>query len=152
MTKYLPLLALPRAPAEISNRTSMTPDDIISTLQTNNMLFRDEETSQHVILINRPVIQTHHERMEAKGYPKIKPDNLTWSPFVLTRSMMRTVSAGGTAAAAAANGDGGREVKEEEMDDEDDVKIEGAGRMEKKEEKAKMKGNGEMLKKLRSRK
>lgn len=117
------------------------------------MLFRDEETSQHAIMINRPVIQAHHERMEAKGYPKIKPDNLTWSPFVLTRSMMRTVSAGGTAAAAAANGDGGREVKEEEMDDEEDVlKIEGARRVEKKEEKAKLKGNGEMLKKLRSRK
>ncbi|RUS23924.1 hypothetical protein BC938DRAFT_474389 [Jimgerdemannia flammicorona] len=139
----------------------MTPDDIISTLQSNNMLLRDEEAGQHVILINRPVIEAHHERMEAKGYPKIKPDNLTWSPFVLTRSMMRTVGAAGTATAAAANGDGGREVKEEGMEEEEEeeeeeeVKIEERGqeRTGKKESKKKIKREGgEILRKLRARK
>ncbi|OZJ06032.1 hypothetical protein BZG36_01122 [Bifiguratus adelaidae] len=131
---------------DISQRTSLTHDDIISTLQNNGMLLAQSDlqlpinttdgtlhlahdtdgtpvsdtenkdspvpshssssetsrdsasssrqiTTPYIIKIDKGQLEAYNAKIEAKGYPKIKPDNLTWTPFLLTRSMLRVGNA-----------------------------------------------------------
>ncbi|CAG8483328.1 8939_t:CDS:10 [Ambispora gerdemannii] len=72
---------------ELSRRTSMTSDDVISTLQTNDMLVKDPETHSYKLVIDKQRIEAHFKKLDSKGYPKIKPENLKWTPFIVTRGL-----------------------------------------------------------------
>jgi len=74
---------------ELSNRTSMSADDIITTLQQNNMIHRDPDTSELHLQVELAAIEDYLAKMYSKGYPRLKPDNLTWSPFVLVRGLVK---------------------------------------------------------------
>ncbi|KAI7888995.1 acyl-CoA N-acyltransferase [Mucor mucedo] len=73
---------------ELSNRTSLTPDDIISTLQTNNMIKYDKVTAQYSLILDVKTIKAHLSNIEKKNYSRVDPDKLTWTPFVLSRDRL----------------------------------------------------------------
>ncbi|CAG8521144.1 958_t:CDS:2 [Funneliformis mosseae] len=74
---------------KLSRATSMTVNDIIATLQINNMLVRDEENGTYRIVVDKDLIKNHLDKVTAKGYPRIKSENLRWTPFILTRVLRR---------------------------------------------------------------
>ncbi|KAI9257071.1 acyl-CoA N-acyltransferase [Helicostylum pulchrum] len=73
---------------ELSNCTSLTPDDIISTLQNNNMIQYDKLTKHYSLLLDIPTIKAHLCNLDKKNYSRIDPDKLTWTPFVLSRDRL----------------------------------------------------------------
>ncbi|KAI8374081.1 acyl-CoA N-acyltransferase [Choanephora cucurbitarum] len=73
---------------ELSNITSLTPDDIISTLQNNNMIHYDKITKHYSLAINPQVIKAHLHTLQQRNYLQLKPDKLKWSPFMLSRDRL----------------------------------------------------------------
>ncbi|KAI8381139.1 acyl-CoA N-acyltransferase [Radiomyces spectabilis] len=73
---------------ELSVHTSMTPDDIISTLQANHMIRFDTDLDRYVLEIDCKVIREHLQKVEGRGYPTVDPAKLTWTPFVLSRDRL----------------------------------------------------------------
>ncbi|RIA97832.1 acyl-CoA N-acyltransferase [Glomus cerebriforme] len=73
---------------ELSRKTSMTVNDVIATLQINNMLVRDENGIYRIV-VDKDLIKNHLEKVTAKGYPRIRTENLRWTPFILTRVLRR---------------------------------------------------------------
>ncbi|KAG0168011.1 hypothetical protein DFQ28_005918 [Apophysomyces sp. BC1034] len=73
---------------ELSLRTSMTADDIISTLQCNEMIRWDDTTNQFILEINQGIVEAHAHKMEQKQLPAVDPAKLTWTPFVLSRDRL----------------------------------------------------------------
>lgn len=74
---------------ELSRATSMTVNDVVATLQINNMLVKDEENGTYRIVVDKDLIKNHLEKVTAKGYPRIRTENLRWTPFILTRALRR---------------------------------------------------------------
>jgi hypothetical protein len=73
---------------ELCNKTSLTPDDIISTLQTNNMIQHDKETNKYTIVMDIPQIRLHLQSLDKKNYVSVDPEKLTWTPFILSRDRL----------------------------------------------------------------
>ncbi|CAO3646296.1 unnamed protein product [Cunninghamella echinulata] len=88
---------------EISIKTSMTPDDIISTLQFNNMIIpnksmdytnKSENESQEDISttykfnIDVKLINEHLKKIDDKNFPTVDPSKLMWTPFALSRDRL----------------------------------------------------------------
>lgn len=73
---------------ELSHTTSITPDDIISTLEINNMIRQDGPNKKYSIIIDSPHIQSHLEKLDAKNYARVNPEKLTWTPFLLVRDRL----------------------------------------------------------------
>ncbi|KAI9009483.1 acyl-CoA N-acyltransferase [Gaertneriomyces semiglobifer] len=78
----------------LCRRTSMTPDDIIHTLQLLNML-RKSESGEYEILWKRGLVQKY---LDASGGSKVKEELLRWSPFLAQSAIAEAaVEANGTA-------------------------------------------------------
>ncbi|CAO3589876.1 unnamed protein product [Absidia cylindrospora] len=89
---------------EISTKTSMTPDDVISTLQLHNMISSttsDQEKSTattpsststssqpYELHINLETINAHINKMDKRQLPRVNPSKLTWTPFALSRDRL----------------------------------------------------------------
>ncbi|KAG1138699.1 hypothetical protein G6F37_011685 [Rhizopus arrhizus] len=73
---------------EISNHTGLTPDDIISTLETNQMLNHDASTNTYSILIDPQIIENHLTYVDQKNYIQVNSTKLTWTPFVLSQDRL----------------------------------------------------------------
>ncbi|CEP09752.1 hypothetical protein [Parasitella parasitica] len=63
---------------DISMKTGMTPDDIIATLQRNNMLIFSN--GQYVLHINKRDIKLKMAKFDSKNNLKIDSKNLIWTP------------------------------------------------------------------------
>ncbi|KAJ1955706.1 Histone acetyltransferase, partial [Linderina pennispora] len=73
--------------ANISQRTGMTPDDIVSTLQTDGMLQRAPGSSgAYTIVADVAKLEEYVGRAQQKNPRRIDPEKLRWTPF-LTKSM-----------------------------------------------------------------
>ncbi|KAI8335403.1 acyl-CoA N-acyltransferase [Chlamydoabsidia padenii] len=79
---------------DISAKTSMTPDDIISTLQLYDMI---TTTSRHTssssadsyqLEINVDLINSHITKVDSRQLPRVNPSKLTWTPFALSRDRL----------------------------------------------------------------
>lgn len=64
----------------------MTPDDIICGLETLHALVRDPVTGTYALRLDYTAFQAHIDKWEAKGYVKLNPDALIWTPFLMGRS------------------------------------------------------------------
>lgn len=71
---------------ELSARTGMTADDIICGLEALQALIRDPVTGTYALRLDYAAIQAHIDKWEAKGYVKLNPDALVWTPFLMGRS------------------------------------------------------------------
>ncbi|KAJ8331911.1 hypothetical protein BDV3_004588 [Batrachochytrium dendrobatidis] len=68
----------------LSLQTRMTVDDIIHTLHLLDMIVKNDHGA-YVIRCNMPALREYDEKIKAKGYPTVKPENLRWSPFLFKR-------------------------------------------------------------------
>ncbi|KAI7906059.1 acyl-CoA N-acyltransferase [Cokeromyces recurvatus] len=73
---------------ELSHSTSLTVDDIISTLQNNNMIQYDKDTKRYSLVIDWKQIEDYIKKMDEKNYLRVDAEKLTWTPFVLSRDRL----------------------------------------------------------------
>jgi histone acetyltransferase SAS3 len=70
---------------KISDEMGLTPDDVISALDALGALIRDPVTGTYAMKLKtdyyREVIRQH----EAKGYAKLNPKGLVWTPYIMGR-------------------------------------------------------------------
>ena len=71
---------------ELSQESAMTLDDVISTLEINDILVKDKELGTYVMVVDRELIEAHCQAVAAKGYLTLKPEKLKWTPFILGRN------------------------------------------------------------------
>lgn len=69
----------------ISDRTGMTPDDIVSALEGLRALVRDPVTKKYAFRLDIPFFKQYIEKCNAAGNPKIKSECLVWTPYVMGR-------------------------------------------------------------------
>lgn len=75
----------PISVAAISERTGMTPDDIVSALEGLRALVRDPVTKKYAFRLDINYFKSYIEKCQAAGNPTIKPDCLVWTPYVMGR-------------------------------------------------------------------
>ena len=76
----------PLTVADLSRRTGMTTDDIICGLEALNALIRDPVTGYYALRLDHALFEALIGRWEAKGYIKLNPKALVWSPYLMGRS------------------------------------------------------------------
>lgn len=70
---------------ELSRRTGMTADDIVSALEGLRALVRDPVTGTYALRLNYKYFEEYIEKWEAKNYVRLNPEGLVWTPFLLDR-------------------------------------------------------------------
>ena len=60
----------------------MTSDDVVATLFHLEMLGKDSQ-GRYVLRIQQDLVRSYLERLDSKGYPSGKMENLRWSPSLL---------------------------------------------------------------------
>jgi histone acetyltransferase SAS3 len=69
----------------ISDRTGMTPDDIVSALEGLRALVRDPVTKKYAFRLDVSYFKEYIAKCKAAGNPTIKPECLVWTPYVMGR-------------------------------------------------------------------
>ncbi|KAF2036667.1 hypothetical protein EK21DRAFT_51632 [Setomelanomma holmii] len=69
----------------ISDRTGMTPDDIVSALEGLRALVRDPVTKKYAFRLDTNYFKQYIEKCNAQDNPKINPECLVWTPYVMGR-------------------------------------------------------------------
>jgi histone acetyltransferase SAS3 len=69
----------------ISERTGMTPDDIVSALEGLRALVRDPVTKTYALRLDYTYFKQYIEKCNANNNPKINPECLVWTPYVMGR-------------------------------------------------------------------
>ena len=78
-----------RAPisiTEISERTGMTPDDIVSALEGLRALVRDPYTKTYALRLDYAYFKQYIEKCAQRNHPRVNPDALVWTPYVMGRT------------------------------------------------------------------
>lgn len=75
----------PLSITDISDRTGMTADDIVAALEALRALVRDPVTKTYALRLDYAYFKQCIESWEAKGYVKLNPDALIWTPFIMGR-------------------------------------------------------------------
>ncbi|KAK9459107.1 uncharacterized protein V1516DRAFT_680979 [Lipomyces oligophaga] len=76
---------------ELAKRTGMTPDDVVSGLESLKALVRrpednGSERSEYQIRVDSNLITSIISNWEALGHAALEPDKLIWTPLVVGRS------------------------------------------------------------------
>jgi len=90
---------------QISEDTGMTPDDVISALEGLRALVKDPQTQLYALRVDLQYCREYVEKWEAKGYVKLNPNALTWTPYVMGRSNSLNFELAPTLSAIAARDD-----------------------------------------------
>ncbi|KAF2267526.1 hypothetical protein CC78DRAFT_59926 [Lojkania enalia] len=69
----------------ISERTGMTPDDIVSALEGLRALVRDPVTKTYALRLDYNYFRQYIEKCHTGDNPKINPQCLIWTPYVMGR-------------------------------------------------------------------
>ncbi|KAL4891928.1 hypothetical protein BDV59DRAFT_60891 [Aspergillus ambiguus] len=72
--------------AELSERTGMTADDIVSGLEAVRALVRDPVTKTYALRLDYKYFEECIQGWESKGYVTLNPDALVWTPYIMGRS------------------------------------------------------------------
>ncbi|KAL2365828.1 hypothetical protein RJZ56_001283 [Blastomyces dermatitidis] len=72
--------------AELSERTGMTADDIVSGLEGLRALVRDPQTKTYALRLNYAYFEEYIRNWEKKNYVRLNPDALVWTPYLMGRS------------------------------------------------------------------
>jgi histone acetyltransferase SAS3 len=140
-------------------RTGMTADDVIHSLERLYAFVRDPTTKTYAIRYDKKLYEQIVSDNEAKGYSKLRPEKLVWTPYVMGRSdhaaldgkQMHTVApregtTDGEEIKRVTNGDvemrdGGGEEEDEARNESDEEDVE-AEENAKSPRKQKAKGKG----------
>ena len=71
---------------DLSDRTGMTADDIVSALEGLRALVRDPITKSYAIRLDYDFMDEYIKKWEDKKYVKLNEDALTWTPYVMGRN------------------------------------------------------------------
>lgn len=71
---------------DISDRTGMTADDIVSALEGLRALVRDPVTRTYALRLDYTYFKQCIENWEAKAYVRLDPEALVWTPYIMGRS------------------------------------------------------------------
>ncbi|KAF1950888.1 hypothetical protein CC80DRAFT_454929 [Byssothecium circinans] len=69
----------------ISERTGMTPDDIVSALEGLRALVRDPVTGKYALRLDYTYFKQYLEKANNSDNPKINSECLVWTPYVMGR-------------------------------------------------------------------
>ncbi|KAI9846238.1 MAG: hypothetical protein M1837_004227 [Sclerophora amabilis] len=72
--------------SDISDRTGMTADDIVSALEGLRALVRDPMTGTYALRLDYNFFRSYIEKWEAKKYVRLNSEGLVWTPYVMGRS------------------------------------------------------------------
>lgn len=72
---------------QISKQTGLTQDDVISALEGLRALVRDPQTKTYAFRVDIEYCRDYVAKWEAKGYVKLKPERLAWTPYVMGRGV-----------------------------------------------------------------
>ncbi|EFR03840.1 histone acetyltransferase mst2 [Nannizzia gypsea CBS 118893] len=76
----------PTSITAISEQTGMTPDDVISALEGLSALVRDPVTKTYALRLDYDFFEKYIESWEKKGYVRLNPNSLVWTPYIMGRS------------------------------------------------------------------
>lgn len=105
----------------ISERTGMTPDDIVSTLEGLRALVRDPVTKTYALRLDYAYFREYIAKNEKKAHPTINPNALIWVPYVMGRNNLNHYEDGPAIHTVAQ-----REDEEDEEEAEEGVQMEKA--------------------------
>ncbi|KAH0562137.1 hypothetical protein GP486_003165 [Trichoglossum hirsutum] len=105
----------PLSITDISDRTGMTADDIVSALEGLRALVRDPVTGVYALRLDYAYFRSYIAKWEAKGYVRLNPECLIWTPYVMGRSNLSQFNQAPALTTVAAR--------------EEDVEAEGGGQM-----------------------
>lgn len=71
---------------QMSDDTGMTPDDVVSALEGLRALVRDPQTQLYAFRVDLDYCRQYVAKWESKGYVRLKPEALAWTPYVMGRS------------------------------------------------------------------
>ena len=72
---------------QISRQTGLTQDDVISALEGLRALVRDPQTKTYAFRVDIDYCRDYVAKWQAKGYVKLKPDKLAWTPYIMGRGI-----------------------------------------------------------------
>ncbi|KAL5340486.1 hypothetical protein BJX70DRAFT_396732 [Aspergillus crustosus] len=72
--------------AELSERTGMTADDVVSGLEALRALVRDPVTRTYALRLDYSYFEECIRGWESKGYVILNPDALVWTPYIMGRN------------------------------------------------------------------
>ncbi|KAL4953165.1 hypothetical protein BDW69DRAFT_165978 [Aspergillus filifer] len=72
--------------AELSERTGMTADDVVSGLEALRALVRDPVTKTYALRLDYSYFEECIRGWETKGYVTLNPDALVWTPYIMGRN------------------------------------------------------------------
>ncbi|KAI9275817.1 acyl-CoA N-acyltransferase [Phascolomyces articulosus] len=81
---------------DLSFRTGMTADDVISTLQLTDILKEDSKSEGYIMEIDQTTIDKHIHKVKERGLPQVDPTKLTWTPYVLSRERLVALTSAAT--------------------------------------------------------
>lgn len=79
---------------KISDDTGMTADDVIAALEALRALVRDPQTKLYAFRVDLDYCREYVDKWEAKGYVKLKPEALAWTPYVMGRNNLANFELG----------------------------------------------------------
>ncbi|EPS31732.1 hypothetical protein PDE_06689 [Penicillium oxalicum 114-2] len=79
-------LKTPVSIADLSDRTGMTADDLVSALEGLRALVRDPVTKTYALRLDKDYYEEVIAKWESKGYVQLNPDALTWTPYIMGRN------------------------------------------------------------------
>ncbi|CEJ62335.1 hypothetical protein PMG11_10837 [Penicillium brasilianum] len=79
-------LKTPVSIADLSDRTGMTADDLVSALEGLRALVRDPVTKTYALRLDKDYFEEVIAKWESKGYVQLNPGALTWTPYVMGRN------------------------------------------------------------------
>ena len=71
---------------DISDRTGMTADDIVSALEGLRALVRDPVTRTYALRLDYAYFKQCIENWESKAYVRLNPEALVWTPYIMGRN------------------------------------------------------------------
>ncbi|QPG94519.1 hypothetical protein C2857_006288 [Epichloe festucae Fl1] len=71
---------------KMSHDSGMTADDVVSALEGLRALVRDAQTQLYAFRVDLDYCRHYVAKWESKGYVKLKPSALAWTPYVMGRS------------------------------------------------------------------
>ncbi|KAL2852437.1 hypothetical protein BJY01DRAFT_96496 [Aspergillus pseudoustus] len=72
--------------ADLSERTGMTADDVVSGLEALRALVRDPVTRTYALRLDYNYFEECIRSWESKGYVTLNPDALVWTPYIMGRN------------------------------------------------------------------
>lgn len=118
----------PLSIADLSERTGMTADDIVSGLEGLRALVRDPVTKTYAMRLDYKYFNECVGNWESKGYVQLNPDALIWTPYIMGRSNQTHFDRAPLHAVAQ------RETPEEEEEEEEEEGGENQAKLSSKDE------------------